>query len=139
MSNLSADSTPQITLAEIDNLVDVFYGKVQLDPLIGPIFLQEVEDWPAHLALLKDFWASSMLGTGSFKGNPLETHLRLPKLNREHFERWLALFAETASEQLVPAHAALFVTKSRRIAETFQRAIAARQGGLGIIPSKVGS
>jgi hemoglobin len=120
--------------ADIDALVDAFYTKVQLDAVIGPIFNEAVEDWPAHLKLLKGFWVSVLLGIGQFKGNPLETHLRLP-ISREHFERWLALFAETASELLPPDRAALFIDKSQRIAETFQRGMAARRSGLGLIPA----
>lgn len=113
-------------------LVDAFYTKVQHDAVIGPIFNEAVEDWPAHLVLLKGFWASVLLGIGKFKGNPLDTHMKLP-ISREHFERWLALFAETAMELLPEEKAQLFIDKSQRIAETFQRGMAARQSGLGII------
>jgi hemoglobin len=121
-----------VSTAEIDMLVDAFYTKVQHDAVIGPIFNEAVEDWPAHLALLKGFWASVLLGIGKFKGNPLDTHMKLP-ISREHFERWLALFAETAMELLPEEKAQLFIDKSQRIAETFQRGMAARQSGLGII------
>ena len=122
-----------VTESEISSLVDAFYARVQHDPVIGPIFNEAVEDWPAHLALLKGFWASVLLGVGQFKGNPLETHLKLP-LSREHFERWLALFAETATELLSPEKAKLFIDKSQRIADTFQRGMAARRSGFGMIP-----
>jgi hemoglobin len=133
MELVSTDSTQQVTTEEISVLVDAFYGRVQLDPLIGPIFNREVEDWPAHLGLLKEFWATVILGTRSFKGNPMEIHLKLLPEPR-HFERWLELFAETANEVLTPAHAELFVGKSQRIAETFQRAIASHRSGLGVMP-----
>ena len=118
--------TPQVTTEEISRLVDAFYARVQVDPVIGPIFNAQVEDWPAHLALLKEFWAAVLLGTGSFRGNPLETHLKMT-LNAEHFERWLALFRETALELLPAEKAEVFIAKSQRIAETFQRGMAARR------------
>ena len=51
------------------------------------------------------------------------------------FERWLALFAETAKDVLGVTHAERFVHKSQRIAETFQRVIAAKRAGLGLIPA----
>lgn len=133
MSTVHGDSTLTVTQAEISGLVDAFYSKVQRDPVIGPIFNEAIEDWPAHLALLKEFWASVLLGVGGFKGNPLETHMKLP-LSREHFERWLELFAETATELLGPEKAAVFIDKSQRIATTFQRGMAARRGGFGILP-----
>ena len=132
MSIVHDGLTPRVTTDEIGRLVDAFYSKVQVDPVIGPIFNEQVEDWPAHLALLKEFWASVLLGTGSFKGNPLETHLKMT-LSAEHFERWLALFRETALELLPEERAEVFISKSRRIAETFQRGMAARRGGLGIL------
>jgi hemoglobin len=77
-----------------------------------------------------------LLGAGGFKGNPLEKHLKL-SLSREHFERWLELFAETASQLLPAEKAQIFVNKSQRIAETFQRAMAARRGGFEIVSTTV--
>jgi len=134
MSLLTADSRPQVTAEEIGRLVDAFYARVQVDPVIGPIFNREVQDWPGHLELLKQFWASAVLGIPGFKGNPLETHLNL-RLEPEHFERWLTLFAETAKDVLGMTHAERFVHKSQRIAETFQRVIAAKRAGLDLIPA----
>ena len=64
-------SEESISELEISRLVDAFYAKVRLEPTIGPIFKEQVEDWPTHLALLKSFWCSALLGTGTFKGNPL--------------------------------------------------------------------
>jgi len=132
MTNTTAEAAQPVTESEIGALVDAFYFRVQRDPVIGPIFNEAVEDWPAHLDLLKGFWAAVLLGAGSFKGNPLETHMKLP-IRREHFERWLALFAETATELLPQRKAQLFIEKSHRIAETFQRGMARRKSGLRII------
>lgn len=131
MSIVHDGLTARVTTDEIGRLVDAFHAKVQVDPVIGPIFNEQVEDWPAHLALLKEFWAAVLLGAGSFRGNPLETHLKMT-LSGEHFERWLALFRETALELLPEERAEVFISKSRRIAETFQRGMAARRGGLGM-------
>jgi hemoglobin len=117
----------QISSEEISALVDHFYAKVRLDPTIGPIFNAAIDDWPAHLSLLKDFWSTVLLTGGRYKGNPLSKHLEL-SLDPTHFARWLALFEETAREVLSPGHAALIVAKSHRIAETFQAAIAYKHG-----------
>jgi len=125
----------RVTEAEISALVEAFYARVQDDAVIGPIFNEQVDDWPAHLKLLKSFWAAVLMGIGQFKGNPLETHLKL-KLEAEHFARWLALFAETARDMLPQKKADVFIEKSQRIAKTFQRGIAARQGGLGILAAR---
>ena len=116
-------SSMPINEAEIDTLVDRFYAKVREDATIGPIFIAEVQDWPAHLALLKSFWASVLLGAGTFRGNPLEKHMMLP-LEPEHFQVWLGLFRETAREVLRPEGAELVLRRAERIAETFQAAMA---------------
>ena len=126
MSIVHGVATPQVTQEEIGRLVNAFYARVQVDPVIGPIFNEQVADWPAHLALLKEFWAAVLLGVGTFRGNPLETHLKMT-LSGEHFERWLALFRETALELLPEERAEVFIAKSQRIAETFQRGMAARR------------
>lgn len=113
----------KITEEEISNLVDRFYAKVQHDPQIGPIFNEKVEDWPAHLVLLKNFWSTVLLTTGRYKGDPMMTHLQLP-LEPSHFDRWLTLFAETANEVLPPDHAIAIIAKSHRIAHNFRMGIA---------------
>lgn len=117
----------KITEEEISTLVDRFYAKVQLDPEIGPIFNETVEDWPTHLALLKNFWSTVMLTTGRYKGDPMMTHLQLP-LEPNHFNRWLALFAETANEVVSPAAAATIIAKSERIAHNFKAGLAYQRG-----------
>ena len=116
----------KITEQQISVLVDRFYDKVRLDPDIGPIFNAIVGDWPHHLATLKDFWSTVLLTTGRYKGDPMMTHLQLP-LDPDHFERWLALFAETATEVLSPNHAATVIAKSQRIAQNFKAGIALQQ------------
>jgi len=136
MTNLKTEIAVPITEKDIDALVEAFYAKVQHDAVIGPIFNEEIEDWPVHLALLKGFWASVLLGVGRFEGNPLQTYLKLA-ISREHFERWLALFAETATELMQQEKAQLFIDKSQRIAETFQRGMAARQSGLAAVPIQI--
>ncbi len=117
----------KITEEEISNLVDRFYAKVRRDPAIGPIFNEKVEDWPTHLALLKDFWSTVVLTTRRYKGDPMMTHLQLP-LEPSHFSRWLELFAETAKEVMAPEHAAVIIAKSERIAGNFKAGIAYQRG-----------
>jgi hypothetical protein len=67
-----------ITETEIASIVERFYAKVRVDPEIGPVFNDAVQNWDAHLALLKDFWSTVLLTTGRYKGNPLLAHFPLP-------------------------------------------------------------
>lgn len=122
-----------VTREEIDELVDRFYAKVRLDPEIGPIFNATVDDWPAHLSLLKDFWVTVLLTERRYKGDPLAKHLEL-SLDPPHFARWLTLFAETAREVMSPRSAEIVIGKSQRIAENFKSAIAQNRGEKQAMP-----
>ena len=116
----------RITEAEIASLVDRFYAKVREDDEIGPLFNQEVQNWDAHLALLKDFWSTVLLATGKYKGNPLLAHFPLP-IEERYFARWLALFSETANEVMPAAEAAIVLQKAELIARNMKRVLASRQ------------
>jgi hemoglobin len=56
-------------------------------------------------------------------------HLPLP-VDAAHFDRWLALFEETAREICSPEAAAYFVERARRIAASLELGIAGGQGVL---------
>ena len=84
-------------------LVDSFYEKVQVDPLIGPIFTHVAQvDWSKHLPKMYAFWESLILGNNAYDGHPFRPHLLVNQkhtLTIEHFERWLQLFSATLSEK----------------------------------------
>ncbi len=84
---------------QIAQLVDNFYVKVRQDDVLRPIFDQAIGDqWDSHLATMRTFWSSVMLGRATYKGNPMAAHLRLPSLSPMHFERWLRLWRMAAAE-----------------------------------------
>lgn len=113
--------------AMIERLVHRFYARVRTDPLIGPIFEARVADWDFHLAKLCAFWSSVALMSGRYHGQPMRAHLPLPVAG-EHFDRWLALFEQTAAEICPPAAADHFVERARRIADSLEMGIATMQG-----------
>ena len=100
--------------AKLAALVDRFYQKVRVDPLLGPIFNPRVNDWDAHKVLMTSFWATVALRTGHYRGNPLARHQPLP-VGVEHFQRWLALWGQTAEELLDAESTALMVGYAERI------------------------
>lgn len=108
---------PPVTESEISELVDNFYGKIRIDPLVGPIFDAVIQDWGIHLGKMKTFWSSVMLASSTYKGNPMIAHMSLPRLTREHFDRWLSLWRQTTAEVCDEHAATLFVMKSEMIAE----------------------
>ena len=114
-----------ITEQEIMLLVERFYDKVRVDPEIGPVFNGAVQNWDAHLALLKDFWSTVLLTTGRYKGNPLLAHFRLP-IEERYFVRWLILFSETANEVMAAPHAEVVTQKANFIAMNMKRVLASQ-------------
>ncbi len=101
-------------------LVDAFYGRIQEDPELGPVFARTITDWDPHLATMRRFWSSVMLGTGSYSGTPMHKHARLDGLTPELFQRWLALFDATAAELFAPVQAAAFSAPAHRIAKSLE-------------------
>ncbi|HXJ00684.1 MAG TPA: group III truncated hemoglobin [Micropepsaceae bacterium] len=116
-------NAPAISESALKELVHRFYAKARRDPEIGPIFNHAVGDWDAHLEKLTDFWSSVMLTTGRYKGNPTVAHLRQKTLTPAHFERWLALFRETAAEVFAPDVAAAIIARAENIGRSLQLAL----------------
>jgi hemoglobin len=113
--------------ALIERLVHGFYARVRADAVLGPIFEARIKDWEPHLARMCAFWSSVALMTGRYHGTPMARHLPLP-VDGGHFDRWLALFEETARE-ICPGDAeALFVERARRIAQSLELGIAGAHG-----------
>lgn len=118
---------PSIDKASISKLVVTFYGRAREDAVIGPIFTQAIADWNHHLEQISDFWSSVILKTGDYEGRPMPPHLRLG-LRNDHFDRWLTLFEQTAREIFPPDAAVIFIDRARRIADSFEMAIATHSG-----------
>ena len=113
--------------AMIERLVRGFYAKVREDTVLGPVFESRIKDWEPHLAQMCAFWSSVALMTGRYHGTPMAKHLPLP-VDGGHFDRWLALFEETARE-ICPGEAeAHFVERARRIAQSLELGIAGSHG-----------
>jgi hemoglobin len=116
-----------ITEAMIERLVHAFYDKVRSDPLLAPVFAARIADWDPHLAQMCAFWSSVALMTGRYHGAPMVKHLPLP-VDAVHFDRWLALFEQTANEVCPPRAAAHFTERAHRIAASLELGIATGQG-----------
>lgn len=113
----------------IDRLVRAFYAKVREDTLLGPVFAARITDWEPHLQRMNAFWSSVALMSGRYHGQPMEKHLSLP-VDARHFDRWLALFAETAGEVCLPAAAEHFIERAHRVAQSLELGIAGQNGVL---------
>ncbi len=122
---------PLIDEEMIRTLVHGFYARIREDEEIGPIFNGAIGDgWDAHLAKMCDFWSSVMLMTGRYKGNPMVVHSRLKTVRPEHFERWLALFRQTARTVCPAEIAELFIGRAEIIARSLKLGIFYQPGGI---------
>lgn len=124
--------------AFISTLVESFYEAVRRDDRLGPIFAKHVQDWPLHLARMKDFWASIMIQSGRFSGNPMQKHVAIGGLERAHFGRWQSLWEQTVT-RLAPNRIVedRFSQAARRIGESLLTGIEIDRGGLKAVSPRV--
>ena len=109
-----------LSIDDIKNLVDSFYGKVRKDELIGPIFDERIQDrWPTHLAKMYSFWQTVLLGEHTYYGSPFPPHAQLP-IDEVHFNKWLELFYETLDEHFTGKIAEEAKWRANKMAQMFQ-------------------
>ena len=105
---------------DIELLVNSFYEKVKTDQTIGYIFTKVAAvNWEEHLPKMYSFWETVLLGKMSFKGNPMETHIKLSKktsIEQQHFNRWLLLWSETIDTYFIGEVAAEAKQRGKNIA-----------------------
>ncbi|WP_233252585.1 group III truncated hemoglobin [Maritimibacter sp. 55A14] len=132
---MTADLMARTGLNEeiLTNLVHSFYEKVRTDAVLGPVFDTRIADWGPHLERMVSFWSSVALMTGRYHGAPVPAHTPLP-INAAHFDRWLALFRETAHEVCTPAGAAHVIERAERIARSLNMAVAQAQDVPDAVP-----
>ncbi len=86
----------------IEKIVDLFYGRIRQDDLLGFIFDDVAKvNWTSHLPKMYNFWDTILFRTGVYRGNPVNAHAQLAPLTRmgqEQFNRWLELFCQTVDE-----------------------------------------
>ena len=117
---LTQEKKDILNIEDIKNLVDTFYEKVREDDLIGPIFNDKIQDrWPQHLAKMYTFWQTVLLGEHTYYGSPFPPHAQLP-VEKEHFERWLAIFSQTLEELFSGEVAKEAMWRANKMAEMFQ-------------------
>ncbi|MFK8162128.1 MAG: group III truncated hemoglobin [Lewinella sp.] len=107
--------------ADIKVFVDGFYGKVRVDPTIGPVFAAVIQpdQWPIHLERMYDFWNTILFAQADYRGNPFSKHATLP-LEHRHFERWLALLEETLAESFAGEKVEEVKWRAAQMAMTFE-------------------
>lgn len=111
--------------------VDRFYARIRQDDMLGPIFNEQISDWPGHLVRMNHFWRSVLHGSGEYSGNPMAKHVTIPGLGEEHFAHWLELFYATLRELESDPEATRTVgTRARMIADSLLTGITMHRHGL---------
>ncbi|MCV9931114.1 group III truncated hemoglobin [Flavobacterium sp. LS1R47] len=89
------------TIEDIKLLVNTFYGKIQKDDLIGPIFNEKIQGrWPEHLETMYKFWQTILLEQHTYSGSPFPPHKHL-SVNQSHFNRWIEIFTKTVDSLFI--------------------------------------
>ncbi len=115
----------------VSSLVEAFYAKIRNDDLLGPIFVQKIEDWDDHLGRMKQFWRSVLFSSGEYAGNPMIRHVAIPGLDKEHFAHWLELFYATLRDIAANDEAVELVgARARMIADSLLTGISMQREGL---------
>jgi hemoglobin len=106
-----------LTHQDIYNVVNDFYTRVPLDPLLKVPF-GSVADWPEHIDRLTQFWWTRFGGRSYMfsEYNPALKHF-FAGFNRELLTRWLAIFHDTLEKHLTTEQAALWKGVSERMGE----------------------
>ena len=108
------------TEEDIQLLVDTFYDNVNQDELLSPVFNDFAQvDWQHHLPVMYKFWSTVLFGSMAYKGQPFPKHMRLP-VEKEHFNRWIALFTQTIGDLFEGPKATEAKQKATNIAYIFQ-------------------
>jgi hemoglobin len=112
-----------LSLDDIKQLVNTFYGKVREDKELAPIFNERIQDrWPEHLEKMYRFWQTVLLEEQTYFGAPFVPHADLP-VEALHFEKWLKLFNETVDELFSGEKAEEAKWRGKRMAMVFQAKI----------------
>lgn len=109
---------------DVELLVTEFYKRVLKDEEIAFFFTDVVAvDWEKHMPIMFDFWESIIFENALYKGNAMLAHVNLnqkTKLEKHHFEKWLALFTATVDAHFAGQKAELAKTRALSIATVIQ-------------------
>lgn len=106
--------------ADITVLIHTFYDKIRADEEIGFYFNNLIKDWDSHLEKLTDFWEMNLFGGKTYKGNPLEVHVKVDqhfegKISSNEFGIWLNLWFATLEELFEGENVEILKRRARKM------------------------
>lgn len=111
----------------IELLLRRFYADVRQHAAIGPIFLRQIDDWPAHVAKIADFWSTATGGPLVYQGAMAAKHAPLG-LEEKHFTAWLDLWRRHCRAHLTPVEAEELILVAETIGERLRQMTGVRRG-----------
>lgn len=124
--------------AGLEQLLRQFYADVRQHREIGPIFHARIDNWPAHLEKIADFWTAATGGPARYAGPMPQRHFPLG-LEEAHFSAWLDLWRRNCRIHLAPDAAADMIQLAEAIGQRLRRLIAHDQGRQAIVPDSLSS
>ena len=82
---------------DIKLVVDLFYKRVMDNPVLAPVFKENIKDWDKHLERMYNFWETLLLNKTSYHGSPFSAHANLP-IDKSHVDAWVGLFSDIIDE-----------------------------------------
>lgn len=126
---MSAPVSPPVPLfvrlggrPQLMELLKYFYADVRQHREIAPIFAAHIEDWPAHLEKIADFWSGVTGGPARYTGAMPLKHMSL-RLEERHFEAWLGLWTRQCRARLAPAEAADLIAAAETIGQRLRHMV----------------
>ena len=105
-----------------------FYADVRQHQVIGPVFNEQIKDWPAHMEVIADFWSGATGGPATYRGGMPFKHMGL-KLEERHFAAWLELWRRHCSAHLGPAEAEAMIGLAENIGRNLRRFVGVQPSG----------
>ncbi|MDZ4742457.1 MAG: group III truncated hemoglobin [Verrucomicrobiota bacterium] len=102
-------------------LLNDFYGRVKLDPVLGPVFASRIENWEEHLEKIHRFWSFQTGGPDVYEGG-MGRHVGLP-VDTHHFDKWIDEWTISCRKILAPEEAGQMVMVALRFRKILEQMI----------------
>lgn len=126
--------------ADLDALLTAFYGRAMTDPVLRPVFVDEMRlDLDEHLPVIAGFWEFVLFRTGAYSGRTMDVHRRIHQripLTAAHFDRWLELWTAAVDETFSGPAAEQAKAHAARMATVFLRNLTAPPRSLPLVPAR---
>ncbi|WP_424940843.1 group III truncated hemoglobin [Aliiroseovarius sp. S253] len=124
---------------QIDAVLARFYARIRVHPQLGPIFNGHVgttdAEWDTHIALITRFWRGAILREPGYDGSPMRAHMQAGNVRPEHFDPWIALFEEVATDTLPADTARSWIALVHRIGRGLRMGVEDMTRPASVVPS----